>query len=475
MRKADVLGAARSRTGRCIYHRWSMVSAKVDRSPRVRAEIKTAFLVGCATFAFGGVVALVPAGRTALVALVVAIVALFLLVPKGWFATADRTIQRLILTFLALRLSMPFFLELVAGEADAFSYHVFGEEVAADLRTVGHSQSHRAAPGTGTIDLAVGNLYALGAPARIAVYSLWNTIAVIGMLLFWWATKHLVGRHLHRYTAFVFLTPTLLLWNSTLGKDALLAFGIGSVVAGIHVLSSRIGTASGLTYIGLGAATAALVRPHVGLLLLASATAGIALAQTRSPTSKKRSRRLVPLVVAAAAAIALVPITQDLINPAGDSSLLDAAYESAEQTARVGGESSFEVTPTRSVTQVPGAVVTVLLRPFPWESRSILQVLTSLEALLIGGMLARSLWAVARLRAQLPRSALVVMSIVFTLLFCVAFASLGNFGLLARQRAQVYPFILLLIFAAIDPRRSAEASAHAGSQPIVATGTAGGR
>jgi hypothetical protein len=44
----------------------------------------------------------------------------------------------------------------------------------------------------------------------------------------------------------------------------------------------------------------------------------------------------------------------------------------------------------------------------------------------------------------------VVASAVYTLLFCSAIVSYGNFGLIVRQRMQVWPFLILLAFATAD-------------------------
>jgi hypothetical protein len=64
-------------------------------------------------------------------------------------------------------------------------------------------------------------------------------MAAIGLLLFWTSTKHLVGERLHLYTATVLLLPSLLFWNSGVGKEAPLILGTGAMVAGIFWVAER--------------------------------------------------------------------------------------------------------------------------------------------------------------------------------------------------------------------------------------------
>ena len=400
---------------------------------------------------------LMPTVRALLMVLALAVVAWIVLLPRGWFADADLSTRRVIYVFLGLRIAMPLISMWVGASADmlftggwdAFGYHDVGAKVAADLVATGKSLSHGPlVPGTGAINLAVGYFYAVASPVRIASFYLWDASAVIGMLLFWWATNHLAGDRQRQYAMFVLLTPTLLFWNAGLGKEAPLTLATGCIVAGVHLLSARSGAMRGLVYLALGAVVAGFVRPHVALLLMLSALIGVGFGASRLHSrSKATTRRLVPLVAVGTFLIILFPVTHAFFDPVGELSLVDAAYSRAEVMAAVGGRSSFETSPPRSALDVPEAVVTVLFRPFPWEVRTVPQLLASAEAMVIGTMLARALRGVAKRRMRFERSSLVVMSMTFVVSFCVAFASLGNFGLLVRQRSQVLPFVILLVFS----------------------------
>lgn len=407
------------------------------------------------TSVLGAGVVLAPTVLTLLTALALAVVAWILLLPRGWFAGADLATRRVIYVFLGLRLVMPLISQWVGASADvlftggwdAFGYHNAGVKVAADIVATGKSWSHAGVPGTGAIDLMVGYFYVVvAAPVRIASFYLWDASATIGMLLFWWATRHLAGDRQRQYAMFVLLTPTLLFWNAGLGKEAPMTLATGCIVAGVYLLSARSGAMRGLVYLALGSVVAGFVRPHVALLLMFSALIGVGFGASRSG-SKAATRRLVPLVAVGAFLVILLPVTQTFFDPVGELSLVDAAYDKAEGMATIGGRSGFETSPPRSVFDVPEAVVTVLFRPFLWEVRTVPQLLASVEAMVIGAMLVAVLRGVAKRRVRFARSPLVVMSVTFAVFFCVAFASFGNFGLLVRQRSQVLPFVILLVFS----------------------------
>lgn len=415
---------------------------------------KQGSLVLLGATATGTALVMAPVARGAIVALCLVAVAWITLLPRGWFSGADRATRRVIRLFLVLRLVMPLVFQLTGnfagllftGGSDSLRYHQYGSRVAADLLATGASRSHTRVPGTGTVELAVGYLYSLGAPVRVIGNYAFAAMATIGMLLFWWATKHLAGDRRTRYTGFVLMAPTLLFWNAGISKEAVMTFATGCIVAGVYFLSQRSLTGRGLAYLVLGVATAGFVRPHIPLLLMASAVVGAALGASGADY-RAGARRLVPLAVAAACLLFLLPLTRALIDPAGEQSLAEAAYAQAENTAAVGGRSSFDTSPTRSVVDMPNAVVTVLFRPFPWEARTVPQLLASAEAVVIGTVLVVTAWALVKRRGRIVRSPLVVMSGTFTVLFCSAFASLGNFGLLVRERMQVLAFLILLIFS----------------------------
>ena len=93
----------------------------------------------------------------------------------------------------------------------------------------------------------------------------------------------------------------------------------------------------------------------------------------------------------------------------------------------------------------PFAVITVLFRPFLIEAHNTQALATAAEAtfLLIFTIL-RFRWVVAALHSM-RRQPYVAFAMFHVLLFVVGFSGVANFGLLARQRVQVYPLFFVLL------------------------------
>jgi len=104
--------------------------------------------------------------------------------------------------------------------------------------------------------------------------------------------------------------------------------------------------------------------------------------------------------------------------------------------------------------------VTILFRPFPFEVHNAQAAITALESsLLLCLTLARrrAIWHAVR---HLRRWPYVAFILVYSGLFVVAFSSIANFGILARERTQLLPFFLVLLAVpASRPRPAATPAA----------------
>ena len=106
--------------------------------------------------------------------------------------------------------------------------------------------------------------------------------------------------------------------------------------------------------------------------------------------------------------------------------------------------------------RLPFATVTILFRPFPFEAHNAQAAVTALESTLLLCLTIaqrRSIWRAVR---ELRRRPYVAFILVYAAGFVVAFASISNFGILARERVQLLPFFLVLL-AAPRSRRAAPA------------------
>jgi hypothetical protein len=137
-----------------------------------------------------------------------------------------------------------------------------------------------------------------------------------------------------------------------------------------------------------------------------------------------------------------------------DRSAVNELLESTSDRSGGGGSSYDPVNVVDNPLTFPLAALTVLFRPFPFEAHNAQALASSLEGALL---LAFFVLAAPRVLAGLRRSwrrPFVVLCVTYSLLFIIAFSAIGNFGIIARQRSLVYPFVIVLLTLPLG-RRSA--------------------
>src|SRR5207302_1290095 len=107
---------------------------------------------------------------------------------------------------------------------------------------------------------------------------------------------------LRRYALLVFFFPTLLFWPSSIGKEAFMILALGAAALGAAQLF--VGRFRGLVWLALGLWGAAVVRPHMALIVGAGLVVAAPLVVLRGGAQAKGRQRgrlagaaLVPLCV----------------------------------------------------------------------------------------------------------------------------------------------------------------------------------
>lgn len=336
--------------------------------------------------------------------------------------------------------------DLYGGVADAARYHERGVAVA---QSFGRGDFTIESPlplvGTTFIELVTGVVYTVVGPTLIGAFVAFACLGFWGTYLFYRAfTLAAPDGAAPRYAALVLFFPSVLFWPASVGKDAWMLFGLGLATYGVaRFLAGRRWAVPSLV---AGLAACCLVRPHVGLAVAAAFAVALFLGR------RQRASRFVGLAVAAVAmAVVLVQVQRyfnlETVDAAAVESVLDTTREQTSQ-----GGSAFEAPRTRAPAALPGAVLSVLFRPFPWEARSPLILAASLEGAVLFALcvrLRRSLLAALTRGRSQP---FVLFASAYSLIFCLAFSNFGNFGILARQRVQLFPFVFVLL--AFVPARS---------------------
>ncbi len=235
------------------------------------------------------------------------------------------------------------------------------------------------------------------------------------------------------------------------------------------MLTRRGGAVRGFVMLAVGLVGAAFVRPHFAAIwagaIMIALVARVALDLMRRSdrgTDERRRSQLGTILLLAVAGIGFVivaQITLSYLDPADDNSdqvvgeeqvtdRLSNIFDEVEDRTTQGG-SSFDPISIDGPQDWPLAAFRTLTRPLLFEARGLAAALPALEmtALLLVGIFS---W---RRLANTPKLMLTTPYLVFAAMcvvtFGVAFASIGNLGILTRQRSLVLP--LLLVFWCLPP------------------------
>jgi hypothetical protein len=346
---------------------------------------------------------------------------------------------------------------LYGGSADAARYHGAGSTIAPMIRSfdVGWLTGQNWI-GTPALELLTGIVYAAIGPTRIGGFFVFSAMAWTGVYLLWRAADRAVPNlNRRRYAALLFLLPSVLYWPASIGKESWMVLVIGVASYGTALLAT--GKKLGVIALVAGVLGAAVVRPHMAVMLLA-ALAGALILSRSTRGGLRASTRVLAAITVVVLGIWVAEQTQQFFGiDALDTRALGEVFDdTAAQTAT--GGSQFDNFYVSNPLLFPAAFISVIFRPFPFEAGNFQSLLLSLEGILLLalGWRFRSSW-----RALLPtamRSPYVAYVVVFTIAFVIAFSTFNNFGLLARERVMVYPFFLLWL--SLIPLRRPSTVAH---------------
>ncbi len=326
------------------------------------------------------------------------------------------------------------------GIGDSFKYHSIGLRVAPVWRSLQVPDVTNGSFGTQVTGQITGLLYTIVSPPLIGGFMLFATLSFIGMVCFYVAFRHTMPRWgVLPYFVLLFFLPTMLFWPSSVGKDALMVLGLGLVALGsVWLFSARF--TSGLWLAGAGGLLLGLVRPHI----LAIAVGSIVLAVVFTRAGRldvSRAARVLLMVIALIAMAYVVPVAAARI---GIDEGLEAFLADQQQHTAQGG-SAVLGEPATSPLDLPGATLRVLFRPLPYEAATPGMLFSAIEGVALLGLL---LWKIPTMWANrriVRRTPYMMLSLAFTTAFVIAFSSVFNLGIIARQRSQVIPFLLVVI------------------------------
>lgn len=337
---------------------------------------------------------------------------------------------------------------LYGGLADAARYDAAATELAPQLRNLDFTGLGEIS-GTVFLELVAGLVQAVVGDTLIGTFFVFSFFSFVGMLLLYLAFCEGVpdGDH-RRFRLLLFLVPSMWFWSSSIGKEAFMLLCLGAIALGVSRLYR--GALSGFISLGLGLWGAIILRPHYALVALVALAVGVV-----APVGRRAAERVAGgrAVVARVAAPLAIVITVPFAVTAAESFLgidnldLDSSEEVFSDIDRrtSQGGSQFAAPNPNSPVGYPVAVVTVLFRPLPGEIGGASGALSSIEGASILAITGRRLWRDRRHARRTVRNRYALFSLVVVLVYCYVFAAIENFGIIARQRSLVLPFLFVVL------------------------------
>ncbi|MEX0834398.1 MAG: hypothetical protein WD276_11105 [Actinomycetota bacterium] len=339
------------------------------------------------------------------------------------------------------------------GIADANIYMKLGTELAGEFRSL-HIP---AIPSVGTdfMGWLTGLMFAFTGPTLLGGFVVCAALAFIGSWYFYKAFRiSFPGGDYKLYAILVFLLPSMWYWPSSLGKDAVIVLFLGLATYGF-ALAFRAMFVRGIVISSLGVGGVLMLRPPIGAVIALSGAIGFALSPARLQVAALRAVAWI-LLVGLLAGLSAISLASSK-NYVGDQSLVEA-YEvqrTADFEGNQGADSNFSAPSILSPIGVPSALITSNFRPFPWETSGVLQRVAALEGMLLIVLFLARIRELIRGLKMWRVNGMVIYVCGSFIGVSLLLSSLPNFGLLARQRTQVLPFLLMLP-AMLRPSRNRE-------------------
>jgi len=330
------------------------------------------------------------------------------------------------------------------ARADSRDYFRFGRPLADSFRSLHFAiDPGQSVPGTGTIRYLTGLVEVVTFGDEFATFMVFSMLGFVSLVLFVEAFRvAMPDVGLRRYALLVLFWPSLIYWPSSIGKDAVMLFGLSLVAVGVaHLLHHR---ARGLLWAAPGLLTSGLVRPHVALIAVTATVCALVLKSHSRGLSGLFIRLgvIISLILGGAVASNAVESTFNIdgLNPSGLTAALDLANRRSTQ-----GGSGFVAARIDTPLDFPAGFVTVLFRPFPHEAGSLAMLVTSMEALVLALLIVGAVPRLVSAMGQVRADAYPAYAVAFTIVFVYLFSAMGNFGILARQRTMVLPLVLVIV------------------------------
>jgi hypothetical protein len=306
--------------------------------------------------------------------------------------------------------------------------------------------------------------------AAIASFMCFHTYTTIGIIfsMFAFAGSYklftmLRERYPHLTTPIViccFFIPSVLVWGGGVLKDPLTYGATCFIVYYLnYIFVKRNYKPINFVYLIASAALVVLIKPYIFMCLTPAIFFYVLINYARTIKSQYIFLFLVPIVVVSTVVLSFVLITV-LKKELGKFSLenLQETMENFqtwhEAEAKLSGGSGYtlgamDFSTTGLLKKVPLAINVTFFRPYLWEARKPMILLSALESLFVFFFFTRTLFRAGfRLFFKIIfTDAFITFCVMFALIFGTAVGLTSyNFGALARYKIPAMPFFLFAIY-----------------------------
>ena len=201
----------------------------------------------------------------------------------------------------------------------------------------------------------------------------------------------------------------------------------------------------GLVALALGLLGTTMVRPHVSLIAIVSLFGAYLLRRSPRPSLLGPLAKVLVLALIAVGTLVVLSQTQTFfgVKTIDVESTQSVLTETTGKTSQGGSE--VEAFRSETPSGIATAIIAVIFRPWPYEAHNAQALFASLEGLVLLGLVIVSLRRLAAVPRAMVRRPYVAFALIYSLLFAYAFSAIGNFGILVRERVQLYPLLFVLL------------------------------
>lgn len=358
----------------------------------------------------------------------------------------------------------PAFLWVIAhfygGIADSNGYFDQGARLAAQMRHGDFTLYAGKFIGDGATRISAGFVELAVGPHKLPTWFIFSFGAFVAEVMFYKAFELAVpGGGRRRYAKLLFFFPSMVFWTAAPSKDCVTVLGLGLAAYGGAVLYDR--RLRGFLWLGAGGALMTIIRPNVALIALLALALPYPLGRVPARSVLTPVAAWVGGAIFIVGGVVLAGITahhfdiHSLSRASVEKVLKQNAYNTGTAAKnQLGAFNSSGATSTSlSISAIPKDFYYVVMRPLPIHAHGFTQLASSLENVYLLGLLVTSWRRLGEVARTCLRRPYLLAALIFSLVWIVLFASIGNLGILARERTQLIPFLLVLV--SVKARRQA--------------------